>query len=287
MSLCGALVGVLHAAPARAAEPPTAESAPVPPGATAEDATRVEAEVLEAALLEADRRFVAGDLHGALDVLEPACEGSPRPECAFSLAAIHHGLGHCREARASYRRYREVAPAGEHIEEVTAALEEVETRCGNVADATASAPGLAPASAGPLLITPAPPMAPPVNAGVASEPGSTALPPPLPAADAIGTKLVVGSLALSGAAAVTSVVFGILAARSAARCARAEVYDRRYSEECEQRGPRYQGLWQGFALASGGFLGIGLTLWWLDADAPVASGGSTGGVPALRYQGRF
>ena len=278
-----ALMGALHVAPSRAAEPAAVTGAPAPPSPVEEQAS-VERDPLAAALREADRRFVAGDLQGALDVLEPACDASARPECAFSLAAIHHGLGHCRDARASYRRYRELAPAGEHVEEARAALEEVETRCGDLADGASTVPARAPSGSAPPLGLPVAQTLPAVAPGV-GEPGPA---PPAPlTSDALGDTLVMGSLALSGAAAVTSIVFGVLAARSADRCARAEVYNRRYSEECEQRGPRYQGLWQGFALASGGFLGIGLSLWWLDAGSPAPNGVSVGGVPALRYQGRF
>jgi hypothetical protein len=282
VSLCVATLGAA-AAPSRAAETPSAAPAPkldtTPIDAAHAAAAEPDVAQVDAALLEADRRFVAGDLHGALDILEPVCDASARPDCAFSLAAIHHGLGHCREARTSYRRYREIAPAGEHTEEVRAALEEVETRCGNAGEATPAVPGIA-ASSPERAAMSAP------SPALAASPGE---PRPLgpPPRDSIGTELVVGSFAISGAAALTSVVFGILAARSANRCARADVYDRAYSEECEDRGPRYQGLWQGFALASGGFLGIGLTLWWLDSDAAAAGSVSGGGVPALRYQGRF
>ena len=98
---------------------------------------------------------------------------------------------------------------------------------------------------------------------------------------------MVGSFVLSGVAAVSSVVFGVLAANSASKCERAQVYDNNYAEECEHRGPSYQGMWQGFAVASGGFLGIGLTLWWVDARSSATVGVSDAGSPALQYRYRF
>jgi hypothetical protein len=98
---------------------------------------------------------------------------------------------------------------------------------------------------------------------------------------------MVGSFVLSGVAAVSSVAFGVLAASSAGRCDAAQTYDRNYIEECEQRGPSYQGMWQGLAIASGGFLGIGLALWWFDARASASVGVSGAGSPGLEYRYRF
>jgi hypothetical protein len=98
---------------------------------------------------------------------------------------------------------------------------------------------------------------------------------------------MVGSFVLSGVAAVGSVAFGVLAASSAGRCGAAQSYDRDYIEECEQRGPSYQGMWQGLAVASGGFLGIGVALWWFDARSAASAGGSGAGSPGLQYRYRF
>jgi hypothetical protein len=237
-----------------------------------------------AALGEADRRFVAGDLAGAREVLQPVCSSSDRPECAFALGAIEHGLGHCEAARVHYQHYRELAPRGEHLAEVEAALEEVEAQCGNAP----SPPAAVAVPAAPLPGTP-----PLVEATAASAPSPVAAPAPLPpvpvapAHDPLRRSLVIGSLALSGAAAVTSVVFGVLAAQSADHCQQATVYDRGYREECEEQGPSYQGLWQGFAVASGALLGVGLTLWWLDARSSAAIGVAAAGTPTLQYRRNF
>jgi hypothetical protein len=227
-------------------------------------------QVFEAALVEADHRFTAGDLDGALAVLQPACYRSERPECAFNLGAIHHGLGHCEQALAHYRHYRELAPAGEHLAEVNAALEEVEPRCGQN-DAR-------PAPSGPLSTSASAAPAGAIEANVL---------PATPPTGSSSSPFMVGSFVLSGVAAVSSVVFGVLAANSASECERAQVYDSNYAEECEHRGPSYQGMWQGFAVASGGFLGIGLTLWWFDAHSSASVGVSDAGSPALQYRYRF
>ena len=253
-------------------------------GGTASAGAALDPAALDAALLAADRYFVDGELEAALRVLEPACSASQRPDCAFSLGAIEHGLGHCAQALGYYRKYRELAPAGEHISEVSAALEEVESRCGDgatTAPATPVAGALsATASALPSAETGAlPAVSSPSRDRVASEPAKL---PPRP-----HTELMWGSFVLSGAAALSSVVFGVLAAQTAHDCSQPRVYDREFIEECEEQGPRYQTLWQGFAVASGGFLGIGLTLWWLDANAAASVGVSAAGYPALKYQGRF
>jgi hypothetical protein len=231
---------------------------------------------VDAALQEADRRFVAGDLAGALAVLEPACSKSERPDCLFSLGAIQHGLGRCPEALGYYHRYREVAPRGEQIEEVTAALEEVEARCGAAARAAPS--GVAVGEAAPSAALPASP------ATASAEPNA---PPAAATSRSLTSQLMLGSFALSGATAVTSVVFGVLAAQAASDCERARTYDDSFREVCEEDGPRYQGLWQGFAVASASFLGIGMTLWWIDGSSTATLGVSGAGTPTLRYRGEF
>lgn len=266
-SLCGAMAASgLCPAPAWAAEP----SSPADRAA------------FDAVLLAANRMFVAGDLEGALRALEPACAPSERSECAFNLGAIHHGLGHCEQALAHYKHYRQIAPDGEHIAEVLAALEEVEGQCGEASESVSPA---APAPGGALPSTThlPPSLTPPQD--VQGSPPSVRVVAPV--SGSTHTPLVVGSLVLSGAAAATSVVFGILAAQRANHCARARAYDRGYIDECEVEGPRYQRLWQGFALASGGFLGIGVTIWWFDASSEASLGVSESGLPLLRYQRSF
>lgn len=248
-----------------------------------------EAARFEAALREADRRFVSGDLRGALAVLQPVCIATDSAECAFSLGAIQHGLGNCPEALAHYRRYLQLAPRGEHLAEVSAALEEVEGRCGS---ARAPAPSLA---SSPLVSLEPPP---------APEPSTAASPAPLPSAaaspapllvpappapvepSALARGLTTAAFVMSGAAALSGAVFGVLAARSVRRCERADAYDQRFIDECEVRGPRYQGLWQGSAIASGAFLGVGVALWWSSSRA-VSARVSGVSWPGLALHGRF
>jgi hypothetical protein len=280
LSLLGAAgVGVSTETVWAADPPPSNAAAPAGSQVPVGDAAVTD---LDAALLDADRHFVDGDLEGALRVLGPACSASNRPDCAFSLGAIEHGLGHCPQALGYYRKYRELAPEGEHISEVVAALEEVERRCGAASvRAVAATPGagavstLPSASAAALPVTPNPPSEP----APLAEPGT---PPTLP-----HTELMWGAFVLSGAAALSSVVFGVLAAQSAHDCGQPRTYDQNFIEDCEEQGPTYQALWQGFAVASGGFLGIGLTLWWLDANSAASVGVSAAGAPELKLQGRF
>jgi len=233
------------------------------------------------ALAAADQRFVAGDLPGALQLLEPVCSGGDRPECAFALGAIHHALGDCEAALGHYRHYRELAPTGEHRAEVDAALEEVEAQCGTRASAL-PAPIPAPA---PELSVPQPaavPVVPPAIPGPV-ETGMT----PVPARDPLQRSLMIGSFALAGAATASSVVFGVLAARSADRCRQHSAYDQSYIDECEHAGPSYQGLWQGFAVAAGAFAGIGATLWWFDSNSSAAVEVAGPGAPTLQYRRSF
>jgi hypothetical protein len=263
MTLWAALAG----APAITA-PALAADAEPPPAA------------IEAALQEADRRFVAGDLAGALAILEPACSKSERPECLFSLGAVQHGLGHCPEALAYYLRYREVAPGGKQIEEVTAALQEVEERCGAAPRAAASSSAVAIGEAAPTAEGPK------SAAAAAPEPGAPA--PSAPTTrSTLTSQLMLGSFVLSGTAAVSSAVFGVLAVQAARDCERARRYDESFRDVCEEDGPRYQGLWQGFALASASFLGIGMTLWWIDQSSTATFGVSGAGTPTLHYRREF
>ncbi len=242
------------------------------------------ADPVETALSEADRLFVGGDLPGALAVLHPVCASGTSAECAFSLGAIHHGLGHCPEALGHYRRYLQLAPRGEHLAEVHAALEEVEARCGAPAPASAAT---APLGAPPKTSLGAPPP-------LAAEPGSgtapSTVPAPLPVPpverSSLARDLGTAAFVASGAAALSGVVFGVLAARSARRCQRAEAYDQRFIDECELRGPRYQGLWQGSAIAAGAFLGVGVALWWSDSSARPPAVSCAGGR-GLTLSGRF
>lgn len=253
----------------------------------------VAAQPFEAALAQADERFIAGDLEGALRLLEPACAGGERPECAFSLGAVHHGLGHCRQARAFYLRYLELTPNGERVSEARGALEEVEARCGGSVEVASSAVApdlpraMSPGAVG-LAPTPSAPAMPGLAEPWVAPSGNT---PPAPVSreapqGSLSADLAVGSLALAGAAALSSIAFGLLAAHDANRCAQARSYDREYIERCESSGPRYQGLWQGFAVASGSFLGIGLALWAFD-PGPSSAAAASGPSPQLGYRGRF
>lgn len=294
LATAGALTG-----PARAGEPEPAR------------------DPIDVALERADRHFVAGELEQALAVLAPACSGSKRPQCAFSLGAIHHGLGHCPEALAYYRSYRELAPRGAPLDEVKAALEEVEGRCGD----EPPAPAPSGAANAPVVAEPAPGAAVMAGTGTAGAGTAGADGTRVAGADATGvagaglaraalepeaapsseeaprslssppssmtSRLMVGSFALSGAAAIGGVVFGVLAAKSARECRQARVYSDEFRSECEEEGPRYQGLWQGLAVASASFLGIGVTLWWLDESSSATVGVSGAGAPVLRYQRDF
>jgi hypothetical protein len=98
---------------------------------------------------------------------------------------------------------------------------------------------------------------------------------------------MLGSFVLSGTAAVGSAVFGVLAVQAARDCERARSYDESFRDVCEEDGPRYQGLWQGLALASASFLGIGMTLWWIDSSSTATLGVSGAGTPTLHYRREF
>lgn len=101
------------------------------------------------------------------------------------------------------------------------------------------------------------------------------------------TPLIATFLGLSGAAVVTSVVFGVLAAKSADRCSEPRTYNQHYIDECEGTLPRYRALWQGFAVAGGSFLAIGGALWWVDLESDSPDAEARAPLPMLKYRQVF
>jgi hypothetical protein len=140
---------------------------------------------------------------------------------------------------------------------------------------------------------------PPLELGVSAapvtvpraEPSTPARPAELQPSRAPGgsssTPYVVGLLAVSGTAAVASVVFGVLALRSADRCGDHSAYDRNYQEDCERDFPRYRALWQAFAIGGAGALAVGGTIWWLDTSSATSLGVAHARHPKLYYRYRF
>ena len=250
------------------------------------------ASTVDAALEVANQHFVHGHFAAALEVLLPACTSSNRPECAFSVGAVYHALGRCPEAREQYFRYRELAPDGPLLPAVQSALEEIEPQCGAAVSEPAP-PGEAPLTSVPIvpvMASAAVAASAPLSAVPVSEPPVPSRPvavPLTPEPPRSNTPLVVTFVGLSGAAAITSVVFGVLAARSASRCDDLPTYDRDYREECEHKFYRYRGLSYGFAAAGVGALAVGGAIWWLDVGSGSSLGVAQAKQPTLHYRARF
>jgi hypothetical protein len=102
-------------------------------------AAKPESEVPGAKLYtQAESHYVAGDVTGALALMQESYAASGRPELLFNLGQLHRELHHCREARESYDRYLALVPKGARREEVERSRRELEHECpsGSPADAS-------------------------------------------------------------------------------------------------------------------------------------------------------
>lgn len=137
-----AAAGPASSAPEAAASEPTGPSAPEPPSTNAEPAGPSDGlEPLdEAASLfyDAEAKYAAGDVRGALEAMQRSYELSRRPELLFNLGELHRELGHCHAARSSYSRYLAEVGDARFRERARAALATLARGC----DEHAAAPVL-------------------------------------------------------------------------------------------------------------------------------------------------
>jgi tetratricopeptide (TPR) repeat protein len=111
------------------------------------------AEVDAASLFrEAEARYVAGDVAGALESMQRAYDLSSRAELLYNLGELRRELGQCREARRDYEAYLERVATGARRERALEALDGLRTQC---AEEDAVVPPPSPPSPPPQ--SPAPP----------------------------------------------------------------------------------------------------------------------------------
>ena len=78
---------------------------------------------------QAESRYGAGDVAGALALMERAYAASARPELLFNLGQLHRELHHCREARESYEGYLALAKDGARRDEAESHRSELALKC--------------------------------------------------------------------------------------------------------------------------------------------------------------
>jgi len=109
------------------------------PAATGPESNAAGAELYK----QAESHYVAGDVSGALGLMQRAYAASERPELLFNLGQLHRELHHCREARESYEGYLALARNGTRREEAERSRSELALQC------PARAAGAAPLAAEP------------------------------------------------------------------------------------------------------------------------------------------
>jgi tetratricopeptide (TPR) repeat protein len=141
---------------------------------------------------EAEARYVAGDVAGALASMQASYEISKRAELLFNLGELRRELGQCVEARESYTAYLEQVPESPHRERAVRALDVLRVECPE----PASSPPVAspPPSSAAVSESPVAPATPvrPIAAPPAIESKSWA-PTAIVAWSAIGAAVVTGA----------------------------------------------------------------------------------------------
>jgi hypothetical protein len=138
------LCGLVLAGSALVASPASADEG------SAEVVARPEPEEPGAALYrQAEARYVAGDVAGALVLMQQSYEASQRPELLFNLGQLHRDLGQCVEARKSYARYLDLAKSGTRRHEAESIERELASECPE--GAASSPPPLATAPSKPYF----------------------------------------------------------------------------------------------------------------------------------------
>ncbi len=143
---------------------------------------------------EAEARYLAGDVEGALQSMQRSYELSGRAELLYNLGELRRELGKCREARRDYQAYLERVTSGVRRERALAAVAELRAECPE-ADTALVEPSPA-----------APPLAPPPVEQSGSNVSDT--PPPAPAAPPPVESTSVHPLTVAGWSAIGA---GVLA----------------------------------------------------------------------------
>jgi hypothetical protein len=179
---------------------------------------------------QAEAHYVAGDVAGALELMQRSYDASGRPELLFNLGELQRELKHCTEARKSYERYLALAQTGTRRSEAARKASDLKLEC-------------------PDSTTPIPPPA----------------PPPVAAPDRYWTPMRIAGWSSIGA----SVVFATTAAYFAGRAGNTQSeYEARLAsgvyttqdQTLADKGYRYNHLAWGFGGAAVGLGAIGVSL---------------------------
>ena len=215
----------------------------------------------EAAALfrEAEARYVAGDVAGALEAMDRSYTLSGRAELLFNLGELRRELGRCADARRDYEAYLERVTAGARRESAREALDALRTECPDAADVT------------PPASPPAPVLAPaiPERASVVVPPSANV---PVAESDRSVRPLTVAGWSAIGAgvlAGIGATVFAVKAANDESRLEsrikelqRTPDGDGFYDadEELEADGKR-SAMWaRVLGIGAAGFAGVGVSL---------------------------
>ena len=89
---------------------------------------------------QAESKYAAGDVEGALELMEQSYALSGRAELLFNLGQLNRELGRCRPALDRYRQYLEQAPAGRRREDAAHGVAELGALCPEPPTAVGPAP---------------------------------------------------------------------------------------------------------------------------------------------------
>jgi hypothetical protein len=96
---------------------------------------------------DAEARYGAGDVVGALQSMQRSYELSGRPELLFNLGQLQRELGDCPRALQDYQKYLSQAPQGTRRDEAERISAELESKCPEQPAAPAAAPPAPPLAA--------------------------------------------------------------------------------------------------------------------------------------------
>lgn len=109
---------------------------------------------------EAQARYTAGDVAGALESMQRSYDLSGRPELLYNLGELERELRQCNAAVTSYAEYLARVKQGRHREDAERASEELRAECPEDA-ASVNMPVIPPPPPAPVQRVPEPPPAPP------------------------------------------------------------------------------------------------------------------------------
>jgi tetratricopeptide (TPR) repeat protein len=99
--------------------------------ATEKPAVHASAETEDSATLfaKAEQHYEAGDLRGAVELLQQCYSATHDPNLLFNIAQVLRDLNECSGAVENYRRYIQQAPHGERVAHAKSQIAELEPNC--------------------------------------------------------------------------------------------------------------------------------------------------------------